>query len=685
MDLIQEQIVKWLQEGLNDYQNELIFKIFLTLGDYNESKREGNDVKKYVNGIADFLPAVLLPIPKVNMFETTANIEFAVNIDTAEIDESGNYIQVKQILSAINGFAREKNAFPFFLTADATQYQVIPLFELADDQIIAMETSDSGEIIPVGFSIRFVVTENIANGNSYELFINNNEINFEQMTITKSRTVNQYSFPEDGNTKGETLQGSLGIDFVMPQFLDEQTDAIISDICGNSNAVINNVKLLIPNKDGEKTTAFYTMKYGNGTATVVRSSNVGINVGLFETNPYTFSIVQDGNVEIECKRISSQNPFCIENEIVKENGALYYQDKIVFTLKSIAGGYSVSSCKVNGADYSFGNEIIVDSDIVLEIATEAMESYTLTITSTGATISCARISSLNSAAPLTELQSGAAIYEGDVLNITGVPDDNYTLDEILVNSQELSSSQITVAGNTVITTETTYYQPFSMSFELTNCSVIVNRVSSSFSRATLGQISTNASVYEGDVLTFNLNADEGKEIDENSVYITNPTSSFPPIQKYAVGTNYTVGAKDITLQGDAGTWVVLQQNTNWGSFDVSDDPGGYTFERQVAGLQAGRKMRFSGYANGGWRTNTSSPFNSWSSETLTNRIFGEVEGDDLVFSFSMLDEYGEIAVEASLTLFPTTKNDYISLNTYATDIEKGHINTLRVTKLEQWQ
>lgn len=669
MELIQEKLVEWLQTGLNNYQNQLKFKLFLTLGDYKNAYRVGNEIERNTYGIVDFLPATLLPIPNVNMFETSANVEFAIDIDTAERDTDGSYLPIKQILKTLNGFAREKNASPFYLQADEVQYQVVPLFELADDQEISMQTSDMGEIIPVGFSVRFVVTENIANGNSYELYINDKEINFEQLTLTKARVVNQYSFSEEGNTKGESLQGTFGIDFVMPQFLDDPTDAIVKDLCGSNNALINNVKLLVPNANGEKTTNFYTMKYGNETATIVRSSNVGINVGLYEAKPYSLQIIQDGNVELQCVRLYSQNPFSQPNEIIAENGNLYFKDIIKITVESIAGGYQVSSCKINGEPYNFGDEITVDSNIIVELDTEPLETYKLTISAEHAIILCERISSLNSAANIGPLQNNADIFEGDILKISSEAEINYTVDEIFVNSEELTSEQITVSGNITITCETTYYEPLTLTLQTNNVSVTIERLSSLYPAAGIGNISASDSIYAGDVLTFDVVADTGKEISEITITSTQTGAQIP----YENNSNYIV-EENVLFTADAGEWILLENNRTILPLTYSEDDGGYEGTIAIDGLVVGRKLRFSGYAS-------YIPNNQQISKN--NVTFATNESDNLVFSQEIFNSTGETAAEIELTIM-LQSNNALTYRNYTTNGDEGHFQELHITKLEQW-
>lgn len=279
--MINETLIKRIQEGLNALNTGYNFKIFTALGDYQDAYRVGNKKINTLNGVARFLPATLLPIPSVKMYRQVAEIEFAVDVDTADIDNDGNYKTIKTLVEALTEYSTNNQAIPYYEEIDGVKTQILPMFTLPTNDIVVMESSNCGEVVPISFSVEFIITENIANANSYGLTINGKDINFEQMVITKQRTANQYAYKGSGNTKGKVIQGSIGIDVVMPQFLDEQTDLIISDIVGDTNNTIWTVALTTPTSTGNVTKT-YKMTSGNGNITAVKTSNVGINFSLFE-------------------------------------------------------------------------------------------------------------------------------------------------------------------------------------------------------------------------------------------------------------------------------------------------------------------------------------------------------------------------------------------------------------------
>lgn len=279
--MIETQLLEKLESGLNQINDKYKFKIYQALGDYKDAYRVVNDVVYETYGIAKFLPTTLLPIPKVKMFRMLANIEFFVNIDTAFINENGNYQPVVDIVSILNQYASQNQAIPYFQIVGEDNYQILPMFTLPTNDSITMVTSDLGEGVPVILTVEFIVTANIVNANSYTLKIDGIDVNFEQMVLTKQRLANQYSYKGSGNTKGDIVQGTIGIDVTMPQLLDSPSDLIIKDIVEDKNDIPHTVELGYVTSTGTEIET-YTMTFGTNQATVIKSSNVGLNFSLME-------------------------------------------------------------------------------------------------------------------------------------------------------------------------------------------------------------------------------------------------------------------------------------------------------------------------------------------------------------------------------------------------------------------
>ena len=280
--MILDEILQEIETGLNENTKGYTFKIFSNLGDYKDAYRVVNTIESNVYGIGRNLPIELLPLANVNMYRMNVEIEFAINVDTAQIDDDGNYVDLDEIIDIINNYASTSNAVPFTVTTTTETYQVLPVFTLPNvSDSVVMETSDLGEIIPVSFSVDCLITEGLVNSNSYQLVIDGNNINFEGLTFTKQRTANQYTYRGSSNTKTNIIQSAIGIDVTMPQFLNEGNDIIVKDLIGDKNNTIHTVDLTVPLSDGNSVQRYY-MTFGNGNITVQKGSNVGLNFSLVE-------------------------------------------------------------------------------------------------------------------------------------------------------------------------------------------------------------------------------------------------------------------------------------------------------------------------------------------------------------------------------------------------------------------
>lgn len=280
--MIEDYLINQLEESLNDNDYNLTFKLWSNLGDYQESIRIGNQQVNFVNAIVQALPAILLPIPNVKMVRVTFQITFAINIDMSEKNEDGQYELPIKVRQALQEVAQSQQAIITYAELEETTYQILPLFTLpSSTESVTMTSDDTGEVLPMTMSIEYIITENIANANSYKLKINGHDINFEQLIFTKQRTANQYTYKGNSNTKTNVIQGAVGIDVTMPQFLDESSDLILNDIFSEENNQSYYVEITYPISSGNITKQ-YIMTSGTGQLTAVKTSNVGINFSLAE-------------------------------------------------------------------------------------------------------------------------------------------------------------------------------------------------------------------------------------------------------------------------------------------------------------------------------------------------------------------------------------------------------------------
>ena len=126
-------------------------------------------------------------------------------------------------------------------------------------------------------------------------------------------------------------------------------------------------------------------------------------------------------------------------------------------------------------------------------------------TGTGYTISVSRASSPLKGAATGSLSGGAAIYYGDVLEVTYAASTGYSI-------TGKGSTSITVTGN--VTKDQIYATASVNAYKVTwdvpaNCSIVVKRTSSPLKGAATGQLNNNDAIYYGDTLSVTYTASNG--------------------------------------------------------------------------------------------------------------------------------------------------------------------------------
>ena len=298
--------IQIITDLLNSNSQGVKFKIFNDVGDYMVSLRNGNSVDNVVNGIISLSPSTLVPIVNVPMSIITASIEFAINIDIdnpAETDMNGIYAQypiinkVRDIwdtMAQLNtGLAISKQ------DSDNNTYSITLGFTLLTDGLLSMNTSDTGEILPMSATVTFTVIDGGVASNSCTLIVNGEQVPFSEMAITRAKMQDtaQYLNPASTSsstivpypsTKSYTLQNGISIDLTTP-LLDKSIDnAMLNELIVGDNNRAYAVVLSI----GTLQNAFI-MTTGNLTGTLSAGSNVGMNLSFLEINPHYIVDNQD--------------------------------------------------------------------------------------------------------------------------------------------------------------------------------------------------------------------------------------------------------------------------------------------------------------------------------------------------------------------------------------------------------
>lgn len=288
---------KAIENLLNNNTYGINFKLFNDIGKYVSTLREevcgnygavsSNNLISYVNGIFDLTPSELVPIANISMSTTTANIEFAVNIDKLkkEVDNDGTIIDypfVRQIRNIWDTMAQTYTGQTISLIdSDNKNYTVILSFTLASVGIVSMLSDDTGEVLPISASVTFTVIENGVSSNNCKIYINGEQVYFNQAVYTRQRALDQVQYVNVGVNKSFATQNGIGIDLTCPLLNSSLGNTIAQDILNGGQNYIYAVCVQLGSNSQT-----YIMITGTTQATLQAGINVGVNLGLVECANY---------------------------------------------------------------------------------------------------------------------------------------------------------------------------------------------------------------------------------------------------------------------------------------------------------------------------------------------------------------------------------------------------------------
>lgn len=283
-----------LQKGLNDYAKDynVDFKFFDTIGDYIDAQRGKtratiNDVTFLVQGVFSLAPSQLIPVKNLNIANLQAMLEIELDIDKLpeELDEQTldviDYPQVRLVRNILDGYAQSQNGLPIIIKDSAGKsYSVVPTYSLNNAGLVTMNSSNTGEVLPITFSVVYTVVENGLNTNDITILIDNEEVFFDECSITRTRVADTLQFSDAIATKTTILQNGLGIDLRSPILTTKLGDRLLIDLFDGGNNTAHCVIIKTPD-----ITRCFLMTFGNLSATLQIAQNLGANISLVEVVP----------------------------------------------------------------------------------------------------------------------------------------------------------------------------------------------------------------------------------------------------------------------------------------------------------------------------------------------------------------------------------------------------------------
>lgn len=275
---------------LNSYgENEgKYFKIFADEGELKRSVKEyGKQPKQFTNGIVEILSSTLTPIRGIRL--NTYTVQLTMFIDLAmdgvnEDKESYNLMTLRDIFSQI---IEDRNGSTNIVEIDDVDYSISTTINYPTDGI-KTDVGYISDCLPIYWTFNFAMFEDGINANNCKLYVNDIDLPFTRLVLTRKRTAEQNNFAGDGSTKTIMQMNGLSLDVVMPALNNNDvSNLIMTDILTGGNYALS-VRVETPVMN----TAFIGT-FGDNQASLDVATNVGLNFSIVEGQPNILDFVSD--------------------------------------------------------------------------------------------------------------------------------------------------------------------------------------------------------------------------------------------------------------------------------------------------------------------------------------------------------------------------------------------------------
>lgn len=253
------------------------FKIFADEGELKKSLKEyGKQPKHFTNGIVEIISSTLTPIRGIRL--NTYTVQLSMYIDLAmdgfnEDKESLNLITLRDVFTKI---IEEYNGSTELVTINDKTYSQSMTVNYPTNGTKA-DIGYISDCLQIYWTFNIAMFEDGVNANNCKLIINNTDIPFTRMVLTRQRTAEQNNFSGDASTKTIMQMNGLSVDIVMPALNNNDfSNLVMRDVLDGGNYALNVVI----------ETPVFTKRFigtlGNTQASLDIATNVGYNLSIVE-------------------------------------------------------------------------------------------------------------------------------------------------------------------------------------------------------------------------------------------------------------------------------------------------------------------------------------------------------------------------------------------------------------------
>ena len=278
-----KELVSKIQGDLNALITNKEFAIFTDVGEYKKAYREegSNRIDRFINGVAEMVSQTILPIKNLQVVTESVRISFLVDMDIADKDSDGNYVEVINIREILEKYISQANGKPYYLTNGAT-FEITPTFNGVTVGV-ATQMSPIGNVLPIYLDFSCVIVESGINTNNVQILVNGENMFYTDYSITRTRTAETNMFAKEKSSKTAIQANSISIQLKMPLLDTNESKNIEEDVWdGGQNEAICLERYRIDESGDEKFYHAYIMVLGNNSETGTLGQNIGQVVDFVE-------------------------------------------------------------------------------------------------------------------------------------------------------------------------------------------------------------------------------------------------------------------------------------------------------------------------------------------------------------------------------------------------------------------
>lgn len=252
------------------------FIIFADEGELKKAtKKYGEAPTDYTSGIVEVISSSLIPVRDIRINTFSVQVTLFVDLALNGFNEDKESINLQDIRTIITKATEELNGTTEFVTLGKKRFnQSITLNYPTNGQ--KTDIGFISDCLPIFWACNFAFTQDGINANDCKLFINQADINFTQLVLTRKRTADSQTFNGEKSQKTVMQSNGLSVDLIVPIQNNPISQLIMQDVLDGGNFALSIVI------ETPLYTKAFIGTFGDTQASLDIASNVGVNLSIVE-------------------------------------------------------------------------------------------------------------------------------------------------------------------------------------------------------------------------------------------------------------------------------------------------------------------------------------------------------------------------------------------------------------------